>query len=457
MATAKWGLRARLYPLTLALSLLLAACGGSGGSPAPAAQATTPAQARGATTQVAADEGDAVDAPDPADGAGAGLQPQPPEVVDASPGGERLLKAVGGLDDGGHVVVWMSREPGDTGTAWPLWSQRFDAQGRKAGGPVRLDYLPEVAGPNDVAVTVLPEGRIGVSFLTLRNESPVFAITEVHHWPFNLEGSIDGMVRVLDAERFPRFSPRFARLGGPLTAAAGRDGSQYLAWRYQIVGAAPLAPSVRAQRLAADGEPLGWIQRLDGQGTFSRVGRVRITPLDEGGWVLSLERFISTTVHYNDFVQLDVPRPLAMPLWYTHSASAFLLDLRGHGSVLFTSALDTATGAEDQPRRVHFTARGAAQADRPSDVIPATAVALAGGDYLRFEPQGERLAAQRFTPAGDPVGAGFLTEATPGALVTGLRRGGMVLAWVAQTPEGGVQVLSQRYRPNRPEQLGGAP
>ena len=62
---------------------------------------------------------------------------------------------------------------------------------------------------------------------------------QVHHWPYRLDGSIDGSVRVLDQSRHAAFSPRFAKLSGPVVAAAGPDGSQYVAWQYRAFGAPP--------------------------------------------------------------------------------------------------------------------------------------------------------------------------------------------------------------------------
>lgn len=324
MAPSIQGRPAKAWPAIMSLCLLLPACGG-GGDP-PATGGVTP---REEPLPVTAD---------------ATLRPEPAEVVESTRTGVLQVKAVGALDGGGHAVVWLSREAADPQAPWQLWVQRFDARGRKTGLAVRLDFAPPITGPQDLAATVLPEGRIGVTFVTDRVEDVTFAITEVHHWPFNLEGSIDGAVRVLDAERYARFSPRYARLAGPVTAAAGRDGSQFVAWRYEVIGAAPLAPSLRAQRLAADGEPLGWIQHLDGEGAFSRVRQAQITPLDEGGWVVALQRGPLAGIHYLTFTQLDVARPLALPQEAARTASSFLLDLRGRGSVLFSQAVDPASG-----------------------------------------------------------------------------------------------------------------
>lgn len=436
--------RACLAPLTL--TLLLAACGGSAGqTPSPPSRAGASAGASGASTPA----GSLQDlrpvlalASMPIAAADSCLEPRPPQVIDATPGGERMVKAVGALDGGGYAVAWMSRGPLVPDVAWELWVQRFDAQGQREGAPVRLGIPADVQNAQDLAVNLLPEGRIGVTFLTNRIENDINMITEVHHWPYNLQGTLDGVARVLDAERYERSSPRFAQLSGPLDASTGRDGSLYVSWRFKIPVAPQLTPSVRALRLAADGEPLGWVQRLDGQ-SESRVYDLNLTALDEGGWVGAMERVSPVGVAYRTFTQLDVPRPLSMPITETQAAGAFLLDLRGHGSVLFTANVDLGTGVQTSPRSLHFNLRGAAQPARGLPVLPVAAVALRGGDYLALVPDGVQLSAQRYTAAGDPVGVPFTTEATPGLVGAGLPRGGLALAWTTSGPDGRVEVVVQ--------------
>jgi hypothetical protein len=283
-----------------------------------------------------------------------------------------------------------------------------------------------------------------VTFVTRRVENEVNMITEVHHWPYTLQGTLDGTVRVLDAERYPRTSPLFAQLSGPIDASTGRDGSLYVSWRFQTPVSPQLVPSVRALRLAADGEPLGWIQRLDDQGV-SRVYDLSLTALDEGGWVAAMERVSPVGVAYRTFTQLDVPRPLSMPMpmTETQAAGAFLLDLRGHGSVLFTANIDPDTGVQASPYSVYFNLRGAAQPARGLLMLPLAAVALRGGDYLALVPDGVQLSAQRYTAAGDPVGPPFTTPATPGLVGEGLPRGGLALAWTTSAPDGRVEVVVQ--------------
>ncbi len=425
--------RVRACVAMTSLSLLLPACGGGGDV----------VDAVGAVVGQATHTSPQAMAP--------GLAVTLPEIVDSTRSGQRLLKAVGALDDGGHVVVWLSRERQETEQTWSMWLLRFDALGLKAGPALRMALLPDISDPDDVAVTVLPEGRIGVTFVTQRVEDDIYGISQVQHWPFSLEGSINGMVRVLDTERYPRFSPRFATLSGPVTAVAARDGSHYVSWRYRIVGAAPLAPSVRAQRLAADGEPLGWIQRLDGLGTLSRVFSVQVTSLDEGGWIVGEERVSSSGVRYDTFTQLDVARPLAIPQEPTFASDAFFLDLRGHGSVLFARTVDPQSGELGAPRRIQFGIRGELQSQREFTHMPGAAVALRGGDYLTFEPGRLVVMAQRYTPLGEPVGAAFETGALGGpVLPASLGRGGAVMAWVTTTPDGEVQVLTQRFLPSQP-------
>ncbi len=457
--------RAAAWPALISLSLLLPACGGGGddpigattsergavaSEPSPSTAATQPLPAT-APASVPASEVRTDASPGPVVTPGAGLLPEDPVTLDTGRFATRVVKSLGALQGGGYAVAWMVRQEDEPDPSWRLWLQRFDPRGRKAGPAVRLDYPRDVAGPDDVAVTVLPEGRVGVTFVTDRMQDDAFMISQVHYWPFNLEGTISGEVRVLDTERYARFSPRFARLNGPLTAAIGRDGSQYVAWRYQIVGAAPLAPSVRAQRLAADGEPLDWIQRLDGMGGWSRVEDVDITPLDEGGWVVAQERVSAEGVRYRTFTQLDLARPLQWPQEEVQSAFSFLLDLRGHGSVLFSQPVDPATGVTGPASQIHFTALGRERPPRPLPRLPIAAVALAGGDYVILQPDFQLLSGQRYTPAGEPVGAPFDTSVSVAEVLSaGLRGGGMALAWVVIRTDGEMRLLSQRFAPPAP-------
>ena len=123
--------RACLPPLTIAL--LLAACGGGGGE-----TPSQPSQARADPGETGASER-AVSLPHvrlvsaltsvPTAAAVSGLEPRQPQVIDATPAGERVVKAVGALDGGGYAVAWMARGPLVPGVAWELWVQRFNAQG----------------------------------------------------------------------------------------------------------------------------------------------------------------------------------------------------------------------------------------------------------------------------------------------------------------------------------------
>lgn len=433
-----------LPPLTL--TLLLAACGGGGGEipSQPSRASVGPGAANPSAWAGKLEDARPVSALTsvPTAATDSGLEPRPPQVIDAAPDGERVIKAIGALDGGGYAVVWMARGPLVPGVTWALWVQRFDAEGQRVGDPVRLDIPAGVFGANDLGVNVLPEGRIGVTFVTRRAESETYMVTEVHHWPYTLQGTIDGMPRVLDAERYPRNAPLFAQLSGPIEASTARDGSLYVSWRFFTPTAQQGVPSVRALRLAADGEPLGWIQLIDDRGRW-RASDVTLTALDEGGWVVAMQRVTPDGVPYRTFTQLDVPRPLAMPLTETQAGGAFLLDLRGHGSVLFTADVDLATGVQTSPRSLHFTVRGAAQPARGLPLLPVAAVALRGGDYLTLAPDGVQLSAQRHTAAGEPVGTPFTTPATPGLVGTGLPRGGLALAWTSTESGGRVEVVVQ--------------
>ena len=115
---------------------------------------------------------------------------------------------------------------------------------------------------------------------------------------------------------------------------------------------------------------------------------------------------------------------------------------------LATRSVDLQTGALGTPRRIHFDVRGRAEPARGFDKMPGAAVALRGGDYLVFEVYQHLDTAQRCTPKGDPAGGAIETAGLSATMVsTGLRGGGVVMAYVASTPDREVQVRTQRLVP----------
>lgn len=477
-------LQAVRLPRTQALGLVLAAlmlsaCGGgdagsaAGGTPRAQSQAqsqakaleTTASQTDASATTLKAAAGtgadDLVDATDTAEASDApsvipdsvpGLVAGPVQTVDTGPAGSRVVRAVGALAGGGHAVVWAAPLPGAPTPAWTLWVQAFDPQGAKVGAAAMLDIGSELQDPRNASALVRPEGEVAVGWLGERMTDLVHIQTTVYTEMFALDGRAKFGPKILDSLLFDRFSPRSDRLGGPIAMALGADGSYLQGWRYVPGSYFGRQPEFRIFRLAADIEPLGWLQHLphhDLPGDLRSLDRLRLTALDEGGWVAS---FADTVVENETLrvigrvVQNDVARPLGVPEFGTLAPGAWVLDLRRHGSVLFADRRGATPDMPIAPYSMHFNRLGVEQDPvRPIRAIPTHAAALRGGDHVAMWSTGpSSFDAQRYTPRARPVGAPFTLRATPDAEVAGLRRGGMVVAWV-ETDDTGSRVLTQRF------------
>lgn len=469
--------RPRTQALGVVLAaLMLSACGGgdagstAGGAPlgqtqsqAKALETTGSPPVAPATTLKAAASTQADDLVDPADTSEApdapsvipdgapGLVPGPIQTVDTGPAGSRVVRAVGALAGGGHAVVWAAPLADAPAPAWTLWVQAFDPLGAKVGAAKQLDIGNELRDPRNASALVRPEGEVAVGWLGERNTSLIDIQTTVYTAMFALDGRAKFGPKILDTILFGGFLPRADRLGGPIAMALGTDGSYLQGWRYVPGSYLGRQPEFRIFRLAADVEPLGWLQHLphnDLPGDLRFLDRLRLTTLDEGGWVAS---FADTVIEdgmlrvIGRVVQNDVARPLGVPEPGTLAPGAWLLDLRRHGSVLFADRRGATPDMPIAPFSMHFNRLGVEQDPvRPIRAIPTTAAALRGGDYVALWSTGPtRFDAQRYTPLGRPVGAPFTLRATPDVEVAGLRRGGMVMAWV-ETDETGSRVLTQR-------------
>lgn len=430
-----------LLGLALSLSLLVAGCGG--GDAAGAA----PLNTRSAVS-TAADDDISLPITGPA------LVPGPVQVVDATESGARQVRAVGPLASGGHAVVWAARDSADASQPWALWVQAFDAAGAKSGPAARLDIGQDVHDPLNVSAAVFPEGHVAVGYLATRRPDPVYpgsfqasAYTAV----YDLSGSPLASPRLLDTLVTDLFNPRSDRLGGPVEMAAGRDGSYLVAWRFNPGSYLGRQPTFRIQRLAADAEPLDWRIHLNRSflpSDLAPFDRLRLTMLDEGGWVASFADFALGLGVFGHVVQNDVARPLHVPEFGTLGAGSWVLDLRRHGSVLFADQRGTAPGQVIAPYSMHFDRLGREQEPVVSlPAIPDAAAALRGGDYValwRVDGPTPFFNAQRYTPTGVARGMPLQVHAQPGLELAGLRRGGMAVAWV-ETGEGLTRVLSQRF------------
>lgn len=449
------GWAARLLALGVLLSV--AACGGGGqlsegaphGATFVAAALVARAQAAPLADEPAADPGSAdLVAPAPSS---PGLLPQAPQVVDAAASGERAVIAVGALAGGGHAIVWLAREAGEPEPPrpWTLWTRAYDLEGHPVGPATALVIGQEIpiASPPSVAAAVLPEGRIAVTLLSTEADPSGLAADIVRGAVFLPSGALVQPPRVLDTQRHAIGNPRADRLGGPPVMAAARDGSYLAAWRYEPGSYLGRAPGWRIQRLSSLGAPLGWIHHLPRSNLPADLEpwALRLTPLDEGGWIAHIPRFDSATGWFADITQIDVPRPLGMPLLRDLPARSFVLDLHRRGSVLFTGRQVEAAAGVDSPVMIRFDRWGSERAPAGLIAFPVAAFALRHGDFVGLWPAaGGGLGAQRFSPDGDYLGEPFPSPAPVDAPGAGLLRGGLALAWVERVGDE-VRVMTQRF------------
>ncbi len=435
--------RAGLLVLSLLLATSLAACGG--GDPAtpatPAAIAAAPPQSQ--TRAQTQDQGQnqakaSADAP--------GLQPQPPRTVDATRTGFRILLDIGATSDGGLALAWLSREPQDTLPSWTLWLQRLDASGQPRAQPVRLPYAEDVGDPSNVAALVRRDGSVVVAYSTFRVEDPAHPELPMSAIPtrqFAADGTPTQTDRVLDAVAVFGGMPRGIRLLTPVIEG-WRDGRYLVGWARRDLSPRSGPPAYDVVRLNEDGSPAAPIDRLGP----SAASGLRLVTLDEGGWLATVRRQSPAGPLYADIIQIDVPHPLGLPVRTTLPAASFVLDLRKHGSVLFSGQHANGPEGLTDPYSLHFRPNGReANETVPLPAMPVSAVALEDGDYVTLWPgaPGGRLLAQRHAPRGRAIGTPFATEAPTTAKGAGLRTGGMALAWVETSDDGETRLRAQVF------------
>lgn len=426
--------RACRLALCVLLPAWLLACGGGGSDPAAGAATSATALA-------------ALPSPPQAKATSAepGLQPQPLRVIDTTRTGFRRLLDIGTTADGGLALAWLARERQDTLPSWTLWLQRLDAQGQPLAQPVRLPYAEDVADPRDVAALVRRDGSVVVAYITFRIEDPQhpeLPLSAIRTRHFAADGTPAGTEHRLDARPVFGGNPRGTRLVMP-QIAGWRDGRYVVGWAVRDFNPRSGPPAYDAVRVNPDGSPAAPIDRFG-----PSLDPLRLVPLDEGGWLATVTRLSDMGQLYADIIQIDVPHPLGLPLRPTLPRPSFVLDLRRHGSVLFSGQHGGEPGSLVDPYSLHFRPNGReADETRPLPAMPTSAVALEDGDYVTLWPGGAaaRLLGQRYAPRGRPVGAPFATDAVADAMGAGLRAGGMALAWLEATSDGETRLLLQLF------------
>jgi hypothetical protein len=424
-----------------ALALLaanLAACGGGGGTTGDPVAAKPVAQPLGNL------QPPGLPAPMPPT-----LVPRRLERLDQTDTGQRRILTLGATSDGGLVVLWLGREPADERASWALWLQRFQANGQRDGDAFEVTYAPDVPDPGNVAAVVMPGGEFMLAWVTDRrqpaDEGDAWASTLTLRNYANV-GSPIGDELVLDSTLHDPNVPTGKVLGAPVIARWD-DGRLLVGWRAHLSDLPAFeSDSLRILELSPTGTPLRPMDRL----WDFPAPLLELATLERGGWIARTlgGSFTEGSVHAR-LVQVDLSPPLGLPLPGQLPALSFVLPLRaGAGCVLFGGRHGATNGSLVEPHAQHFSEDG--QEDGPAAALPAFpahALALEGGDYLAFWPQGtgRPMLARRFAPDGSPRGEPFDTGAPDARASTRLPGGGMALAWVAPAAGGGHDVMLQRW------------
>lgn len=414
----------------LLAAMLLSACGGGGGSEPDsrmisAVQQNETAQGSASSTR-------------------ASLQVEPPQAVDVHVAQFRDvdLLALGGLPDGGYAVAWRTTDD-DTGRAWSLWVQRYDASGARSGDPQLLltsSAAPAIQGFT-LSALVRRDGSVVVAYVTERDLDPQARqkLYEVRARHLGLDGTPlnqEHVIESLIAERPPQ-SNFYGRILSTTQMAQWDDGRYLVAW--EVILGRPHGgdhPEFDVRRVDASGVPVTPVFNLG-----LRENRPLIlTTLDEGGWLATTMSRVTPSGErfYANIQQFETKHPLDLPDLKTLPWSSFVLDLRHEGAVLFSGDFGPSVDQVASPYSQWYNPAGKpAGQPAPFPSLPVFAVALDDGTYVAFF----GTLAQRFDKHGRELGA---SVSAGGSLGAKLKDDGAVLAWTQRTSATEVRVMTQR-------------
>lgn len=420
--------RAWMVPACLAL---LAACGG--GEPAsPQAPAVPP--------QAASLRGES--AP--------GLVPAETVMVDSTGMGNRLVRSIDPLDDGGYALTWLGHDATDLQPSWTLWVRYFDPDGQPRGPAQSLPYAPDIPNPANVAAKVLHDGRVVVAYVVDLPGDPTplgDRVSSLYLRRFDAQGAQAGDDVLLDYTLHDPLDTTGKILQTP-SLAAWDDGAFLVGWHARRLDTVPFdGDSERVQRVEADGAVLRPMDRLFG----GAAPMLRLMTLDEGGWIAQSLGGDFTHSLFARIVQVEVAKPYGLPLLTELPPQSFLLDLHGAGAVLFSGQQGRWPGEMRPPYYAQPFDRDGHEAGPPrllGSQPAAGATALADGGYLAWWPLdfGQPIQVQRFTAHGEPVGAAFAMPVGDLEHATRLAGGGLVVAWVDHPDAGELRLLVQRWK-----------
>lgn len=409
-----------------AVALVLAACGGGGGG----AQAPAALQPSGN-----AQPSSSAATPAPA---ATGLLAHPADVANTTLAGLQAIRSVGALASGGHAVAWRSQDAaGNAG----LFVQRYDANGAKSGGEIRVDYT--LATSENPAIAVLRDGSIVVASVgsTASAAATTWSLYARH---FDANGAATGndvIVATLTENTAGASVHQF--LAQPVLQALA-DGGVAIGWASVTQDAQGSVNALHGLQLDAQLNAAGAPVDFAANGVDANVA-IKFVPLPGSGFIpATTHRFqgisyVQFHVGARDIGALfDANRglpelnttlvPLAdgrLALWSTGSAGGFMELLDANGQML-------------------SPASGVA-------VVPETAAGLPDGGWVTVTRQMPGLPnlAQRYAASGAPVGnAVEVAEGMSRPLPTVAMGNALALGWTFTGALGDADVRTQRIDAN---------
>jgi len=388
-------------PIIAAAAFALAACGGGGGdAQAPAAAATQPAAAATTPVDPTPNNTTAVSTPE--------LVAANADVANTALAGNQYVRNVGAFANGGYVVAWLSQ---DTSGSASLFVQRYDANGAKSGGEIRVAYA--VAPQESPAIALLRDASVVVA-------STANGAMTMHR--FDASGAASGSDVVVSAEQAAAQPVLLALADGGVAAGWASAGALH-ARRFD----SHLAPSGGAVDFAPDGP--------------DRNIALKLVAMPDGG-------FIAGATHRFEgipYVQYRIGNRDVGALFDSNNGmpemNTTLLPLADGRFALWSTG---STGGYMQ--MLDSSGQPVAAATHVA-VVPETAGALPDGGWFTVtrQMQGQPDVAQRFDANGIAVGDAIdIAEGMSRPLITASTGSGLAMAWTFTGTMGDADVRMQR-------------
>lgn len=245
-------------------TLWLTACGGGGGGGDTPAAAPSPLPAATGSPPPAS-------VPSPPDAAPSASAPGPTAsaefMVNTTTAGSQRFSAMARLNDGGHVVVWLSdlTQPGFSSNR-SICKQRYGVDGAAAGAETCVGSPDPTPTPGP-AVAALSDGGYVVAWATEGDVRLTSSVIRTQRYDFS--GSAVGVVQQANEN---------AGLLNHVQATAVAGGGYVLSWTRSTQDAGLIA----LRRFGTDGLPAGPEQTMNTGFNYNP----RIAALDGGGYVI---------------------------------------------------------------------------------------------------------------------------------------------------------------------------